>query len=101
MFAQLNKDQVQNAQVVMMRHLAECKTMTDNIANFIGISAVQEKVKLSGDGTNTYAKRQYFNVDKATNGETLGFPMERNFKFQRWNEGSKLQGGSQPQGGGG
>lgn len=84
--AQLNKTNVgPKKKAVMMADLAECKSMTDNVAQFIGISALRQNSDSTdvGDAAKpTLLLRQYLNLDKARFGPGGLVPVDANFRIQ-------------------
>ena len=83
--AQLNKANVgPKKKYVVMSDLAECKSMTDNVTNFIGISALRNFDSTSeGDGVKSQIlSKQYLNVDKARMGPCGAVPVEVAFRIQ-------------------
>lgn len=85
--AQVNKTMVgPKKQAVVMADLAECKSMTDNVTNFIGISALRIKDSTGdSDGAKpTLQLKQYLNLDKARMGPGGLVPVEARFRHQRF-----------------
>jgi hypothetical protein len=86
MAAQLDKSQVTgNTPRVTMAMLSECKTMTNNLTNFLGLTTLRDKTPQ--DDSSSIKIRQYICVDKATRGITgTCVPVALAFKFQRITE---------------
>lgn len=78
--AQLNKTSVgPKKKAVVMADLAECKSMTDNVAQFIGISSLKPSALTD---SSARAINQFFNLDKARFGPGGLVPVEAIFRFQ-------------------
>ena len=85
---QLNKTLIRpTKKSVLMSDLAECKSMTDNVTNFIGISAMQslDSTAKTDGVTSTLLSRQYLNVDKARMGPKGLVPVDIAFRVQAFN----------------
>jgi len=85
MMAQLDKNLVKpSTKFVTMSMLSECKTMTNNLTNWIGITNLCDASPIPGKSS----RQLYQNlcVDKATHGVTGIVPVEAAFKFQRFVE---------------
>jgi KaiC/GvpD/RAD55 family RecA-like ATPase len=94
--AQLNKTNVgPQKKAVMMSDLAECKSMTDNVTVFVGISALREKPDSTKDENrlkSTLLLKQYLNLDKSRFGIGGLVPVEAAFRiqaFRPWTGASK------------
>lgn len=88
--AQLNKSDVgPKKKAVVMKDLAECKSMTDNVAQFIGISALRQNSDSTdvGEGIKpTLLLRQYLNLDKARFGPGGLVPVDATFRIQSFRQ---------------
>lgn len=83
--AQLNKTLVgPKKKAVVMSDLAECKNMTDNVTNFVGISALRQNdsTSQSSDARPTVQLKQFLNLDKARMGPGGLVPVEAVFRLQ-------------------
>lgn len=84
--AQLNKKDVgPSKKAVVMSDLAECKSMTDNVTAFVGISALREKSDSTKDENRlkpTLLLKQYLNLDKSRFGTGGMVPVEAAFRIQ-------------------
>ncbi|MEQ2005820.1 MAG: ATPase domain-containing protein [Limisphaerales bacterium] len=69
MVAQLDKVKTVGKARPTMAMLSECKTMTNNIHNFIGISSLLEANRTIAEGGSRLQPRQFLNVDKARYGK--------------------------------
>lgn len=83
--AQFDKAKVRpGTKVTRMDMLSENKTMTNNVTNFLGLSALR-----GGDDTEVgkpvLLPRQYLYVEKARKGQGGLVPIDVFFKFQRFN----------------
>jgi len=79
--AQLDKMKVTaHTKYTSMNMVAECKGMTNNITNFIGISSIRSRHL---DETMVLDRSQFLTVDKATLGPKGMVPVEQCFEFQR------------------
>jgi hypothetical protein len=68
-FAQLDKSAALNKEATSSRMLSECKTMTNNMTNFVGLSALFQTEGNPMSGTKQIlGLRQFFNVEKARKG---------------------------------
>jgi len=88
MAAQLDKTLVTpKKSYVDMSMLSECKTMTNNLTNFIGITALRDSGQLSNGVHSVMLRRQNLCVSKATRGLTgMNVPVDAEFQFQRFVE---------------
>lgn len=95
MFAQLDKGQVKGSvSQVTMSMLSECKTMTNNLTNWIGLTSLRDRDTRAGQ--SVIRRNQNLCLDKATRGITGSIvPVEMVFQFQRVAEAKekKLAGG--------
>jgi len=83
LMAQLDKTKLRpSTHYVPMSFLSECKTMTNQIDNFIGITALQ--VNDETGGKPRLAQRQFLSVDKGRYGKGGSVAVEQQFKFQRF-----------------
>jgi hypothetical protein len=86
--AQINKSQApRQTRFITMSMLAECKTMTDNVSSWIGISAITDPKVKSADGPGgrmSVQQEQFLNVDKSTLGIPMLIKVEQHFNFQRF-----------------
>lgn len=83
--AQVDKTKVgPKKKAVVMADLAECKSMTDNVTNFVGISALRQNDLISdtGDAKPTLQLKQFLNLDKARMGSGGLVPVEAIFRHQ-------------------
>ena len=84
--AQLNKKEVgPSKKAVLMQDLAECKAMTDNVTNFVGISALRNKMDSTTEFSElkqTLLLKQYLNLDKSRFGPGGLVPVEAHFRIQ-------------------
>ena len=84
--AQLNKKDVgPSKKAVVMSDLAECKSMTDNVTAFVGLSALREKSDSTKDENRlkpTLLLKQYLNLDKSRFGTGGLVPVEAAFRIQ-------------------
>lgn len=98
--AQVDKVKVgPTKKAVVMSDLAECKSMTDNITNFIGISALREKFSSTADITSARSSvllKQYLNLDKARMGSGGLVPVEALFRIQAFRDCSTHKLSTQP-----
>ena len=92
LLAQLNKSQVKPSTVrITGDMLSECKTMTDTVVNFIGITALREVDDNEKEDTKPrLRRRQFFYVDKARHGQGGKVPVDQVFKYQRFANVSKV-----------
>lgn len=81
--AQLDKTKATNKPTIRMDWLSECKTMTNNFTNFIGISSMLEQAGEHGSNRN-FAQRQYLSCGKSRFGAGGCVPVDAMFKFQRF-----------------
>jgi len=81
--AQLDKVAATNKEKPGMRMLSECKTMTNNITNFIGITSLLES---GASSREVYRRKQFLYVEKARLGTGGSVPVEREFEVQRFKE---------------
>lgn len=65
MVAQLDKVRANGKERPTMAMLSECKTMTNNVHNFIGISSILEANRTTLEGGSRLRSQQFLNVDKA------------------------------------
>ncbi len=79
---QADKDAVKGKKAVKMDMVSECKTMTNNISNFLGLSFLSASEERESD-TRMQA-RQFINVDKCRKGSGGLAAVEAAFKFQRF-----------------
>ena len=88
MAAQLDKTLVTpKKSYVDMSMLSECKTMTNNLTNFIGITALHDSGQVSNGVHSIMHRRQNLCVSKATRGLTgMIVPVDADFQFQRFEE---------------
>jgi len=89
MAAQLDKNVVlPGKNYVDMSMLSECKTMTNNLTNFIGITTLRDSKAHEGEGAHTVMhRRQNLCVAKATRGKTgMIIPVNADFQYQRFTE---------------
>jgi archaellum biogenesis ATPase FlaH len=85
MTAQLNKEKVKpSTNFVDMSMLSECLTMTNNLTNFIGITAKRDQNLKPGAAT--VQKFQNLCAAKATHGPGGIIPVEAQFNVQRFME---------------
>lgn len=92
--AQLDKSQASGKKRTTMKMLSECKTMTNNFVNFIGLSALIE-ADVGGASDRNLSINQFFNVEKARYGPGGLVPVEAHFKFQRFvGKNDRLHGGT-------
>jgi archaellum biogenesis ATPase FlaH len=85
--AQLNKTNVgPKKKAVVMADLAECKSMTDNVSQFVGISSLRSTLV-----TDTSARQinQFLNLDKARFGPGGLVPVEATFRLQSFRDAGK------------
>lgn len=81
--AQFDKVAATNKEKPGMRMLSECKTMSNNISNFIGITSLLE----NGAGSKeVFRRNQFLYVEKARKGTMGSVPVEREFEVQRFKE---------------
>lgn len=62
--------------------LSECKTMGNNMTNFVGISAAVE----DGSEDSVFSINQFLYVEKSRDGTGGNIPVERHFHFQRFRD---------------
>lgn len=96
MAAQLDKAKVKSSTpYVEMSMLSECKTMTNNLTNFIGITSMRDSRTL--ELKPRLQRRQNLCVDKSTRGQGGSIPVEAVFQFQRFIVQQKSMHGGEPQ----
>ena len=88
--AQVDKVKVgPKKKAVVMSDLAECKSMTDNVTNFIGISALRENFNSTSDISSARSSillKQFLNLDKARMGSGGIVPVEALFRIQAFRD---------------
>lgn len=82
--AQIDKAKADKAHMIKMIHLAECKSMSDNVSTFIGISSKNDSRKQDGAMVEEIAPMQFLNVNKARFAPPGFVPVLRQFTFQRF-----------------
>ncbi len=87
-FAQLNKDLVKpKCNYVTQSMLAECKSLTNNAANFVGITALRRE---STDEVMKLSPVQYLCADKSRNGVGGKVKVFLEFEYQRFKPAPKV-----------
>lgn len=84
--AQIDKAKAEKAPVILMVHLAECKSLSDNITVFIGISSIKATRTEDGITLQAPAAIQTLNVDKARSGPQGSIRVLRLFERQKFGE---------------
>lgn len=80
LMAQFDKVKATNNIRPRMADLSECKTMSNNVTNFIGITSLLEK----GDTTEqVFRIKQHLFAEKTRNGEGGLIPFQRDYHVQR------------------
>lgn len=82
--AQIDKAKAEKAHMVKMIHLAECKSMSDNVSTFIGISSKKDTRKQDGATVEEISPVQFLNVEKARFGPMGFVSVVRRFNFQKF-----------------
>lgn len=82
--AQIDKAKAEKANLIKMIHLAECKSMSDNVTGFVGISSMGEPDRDEGIMLEKPRSIQYLNVDKARSGPKGPVKVMRKFERQRF-----------------
>lgn len=85
-FAQFDKMKAENKAFVEMNMLSECKTMTNNQTNFIGITSLVDKNPREGQPIRQM--QQNLCVSKSTHGPGGMIKVGALFQFQRMTEGN-------------
>jgi hypothetical protein len=83
-FAQFDKVKAENKDFVEMNMLSECKTMTNNQTNFIGITSLVDKNPREGQPLRR--TKQFLCVSKSTHGPGGKIQVDAMFHFQRVKE---------------
>jgi KaiC len=83
-FAQFDKVKAENRDYVEMNMLSECKTMTNNLTNFIGITSMVDKHPKEGQSPRH--RKQYLCVSKATHGPGGKIEVDADFVYQKFRE---------------
>ena len=78
----LNKGQM----AVTMAMLSECKTMTNRISTFLGLSFIREKASDDKGTFRNLARKQFIHIDKSRYGSGGSCPVEIQFEFQRFTD---------------
>ena len=92
MFAQLDKVLAMGKQKCGFRMVSECKSMADNVWNYIGISAI-----LDQSNGGIYETNQWLYIEKCRDGKGGLVAVERHFHLQKFmskNTTGSIQGGS-------
>jgi hypothetical protein len=99
MFFMCQADKVlakESTKEVTQKMVSECKSMIDNAANFLGVSAMREQSTLEGTKTRLMT-RQFINADKSRHGPGGLVPVKQMFNVQRFeNYTPGVTGGDQP-----
>lgn len=82
--AQIDKAKADKAHMIKMIHLAECKSMSDNVATFIGISSVNYKSRDEHGTVEKLQAVQFLNVQKARFGPKGYVKVLQLFECQRF-----------------
>lgn len=88
MTAQIDKTKVHGKKRIQMHNLSECKTMTNNVSAFIGISALTDAENDEGTKQNL-STRQFLNVEKSRKGPGGMVAVDINFRFQKFSDASR------------
>ena len=82
--AQLDKTKSINKKAPTMSMMSECKTMSNNVTNWIGISSMTTQG--SDESRQNLATKQFFNVEKARKGPGGRIPVSPQFQYQKWTD---------------
>ena len=80
--AQIDKVAAKNRTLVTMDMLSECKTMSNNIQNFWGLSSLTETADNRMDGRPRLLRKQFINVDKCRYGQGGPVAVQIDFEHQ-------------------